>query len=112
GKIARAGGWWPVTVWPLPRACAVAVLPSRPARRPLRAEKCAVVSTIGGCFVPEQCRRKDHQPPMSNDPVGRRPRSVDLHPKLRLTALAALVGGVIRLAAAALLLSHYGIPPT
>src|SRR5690348_4712800 len=81
----------------------------RTARRPLRANKGAVVSTIGGCFPPEQCRRKDHQPPMSNYPVGRRPRSADPHTTLRLAALTAVVAGVVLLAAAAFVLSYPGI---
>src|SRR6516165_9888086 len=68
----------------------------RTARRPLRADKGAVVSTIGGCFAPEQCRRKDHHPPMSNYPVGRRPRSADPH-------------SMVLLAAAAFVLSYPGI---
>jgi hypothetical protein len=46
---------------------------------------------------------------MSNDPVGRRPRSADLHSKLRLAALAAVVAGVVVLAAAAFVLSYEGI---
>src|SRR5215831_6740057 len=81
----------------------------RTARRFLRADKGAVVSTIGGCFPPEQCRRKDHQPPMSNYPVGRRPRSADPHSTLRLAALTAVVAGVVLLAAAAFVLSYPGI---
>jgi hypothetical protein len=46
---------------------------------------------------------------MSNDPVGRRPRSADLSSKLRLAALAAVVAGVVVLAAAAFVLSYEGI---
>ncbi len=59
--------------------------------------------------MPEQCRRKDHQPPMSNDPVGRRPRSAGLHSTLRAAALAAVALGVVLLAAAAFVLSYEGI---
>jgi len=59
--------------------------------------------------VPEQCRRKDHQPSMSNDPVGRRPRSAGLHSALRAAALAAVALGVMLLAAAAFVLSYEGI---
>jgi len=46
---------------------------------------------------------------MSNDPVGRPARSADLHSKLRLAALAAVVAGVVVLAAAAFVLSYEGI---
>ena len=46
---------------------------------------------------------------MTNDPVGRRPRSADLHSKLRLAALAAVIAGVVFLAAAAFVLSYEGI---
>src|SRR5215469_14852574 len=59
--------------------------------------------------MPEQCRRKDHQPPMSNDPVGRRPRSAGLHSTLRAAAVAAVALGVVLLAAAAFVLSYQGI---
>src|SRR5262245_34913905 len=79
------------------------------ARRPLRADKGAVVSTIGGWFATEQCRRKDHHPPMSNYPVGRRPRAADPHSTLRLAALTAVAAGVVLLAAAAFVLSYPGI---
>ena len=46
---------------------------------------------------------------MTNQPVGRRPRSADLHSNLRLAALAAVVAGVVLLAAAAFVLSYEGI---
>ena len=46
---------------------------------------------------------------MSNYPVGQRPRSADLHSKLRLAALAAVMLGVVLLAAAAFVLSYQGI---
>jgi hypothetical protein len=46
---------------------------------------------------------------MSNDPVGRRPRSADLQSTLRLVALAAVSLGVVVLAAAAFVLSYEGI---
>ena len=46
---------------------------------------------------------------MSNDPVGRRPRSADLQSTLRLVALAAVSLGVVLLAAAAFVLSYEGI---
>src|SRR5262249_9484346 len=93
-----------------PRACAVAVLPSRPARRPLRAEKCAVVSTIGGGVVSAQCRGRERPPPLRSEPgLWRRRPSVDRHPKLRIPALAAVVAGVMLLAAAAFVLSYEGI---
>jgi uncharacterized protein DUF2637 len=46
---------------------------------------------------------------MSNDPVGLRPRSADLHPQLRLVALGAVAAGVALLAAAAFVLSYEGI---
>ena len=46
---------------------------------------------------------------MSNDPVGQRPRSTDLHSNLRLAALAAVIAGVVLLAAAAFVLSYEGI---
>lgn len=46
---------------------------------------------------------------MSNDPVGRRPRSAGLHSTLRAAALAAVALGVVLLAAAAFVLSYQGI---
>jgi hypothetical protein len=46
---------------------------------------------------------------MSNDPVGRRPRSAGLHSTLRAAALAAVALGVMLLAAAAFVLSYEGI---
>jgi len=46
---------------------------------------------------------------MSNDPVGRRPRSADLHSTLRVAALATVAVGVVLLAAAAFVLSYQGI---
>jgi len=46
---------------------------------------------------------------MSNDPVGLRPRSADLHSQLRLVALGAVAAGVALLAAAAFVLSYEGI---
>jgi hypothetical protein len=46
---------------------------------------------------------------MSNDPVGRRPRSAGLHSTLRAAALAAVALGVMLLAAAAFVLSYQGI---
>jgi Protein of unknown function (DUF2637) len=46
---------------------------------------------------------------MSNDLVERRPRSADLHSNLRLAALAAVIAGVVLLAAAAFVLSYEGI---
>jgi len=46
---------------------------------------------------------------MSNDPVGRRPRSADLHSTLRVAALATVAVGVVLLAAAAFALSYQGI---
>jgi hypothetical protein len=46
---------------------------------------------------------------MSSYPAGRRPRSADPHSKLRLAALAAVIVGVVLLAAAAFVLSYSGI---
>jgi hypothetical protein len=46
---------------------------------------------------------------MSNDPVGRRPRTTDHQSTLRLVALAAVSLGVVLLAAAAFVLSYEGI---
>src|SRR5215468_4322546 len=46
---------------------------------------------------------------MSNDPVGGRPRSADLHSTLRVAALATVAVGVVLLAAAAFVLSYQGI---
>src|SRR5215467_11974524 len=46
---------------------------------------------------------------MSNDLVGRRPRSAGLHTMLRAAALAAVALGVVLLAAAAFVLSYEGI---
>ena len=46
---------------------------------------------------------------MSNDPVGRRPRSADLHSTLRVASLATVAVGVVLLAAAAFVLSYQGI---
>jgi hypothetical protein len=46
---------------------------------------------------------------MSNNPVGRPPRSADPQSKLRLAALTAVTAGVVLLAAAAFVLSYSGI---
>ena len=46
---------------------------------------------------------------MSNYPVGRPPRSADPQSRLRLTALTAVIAGVVLLAAAAFVLSYSGI---
>src|SRR6516162_552739 len=46
---------------------------------------------------------------MGNYGVGRSSRSADLHSKLRLAALAAVIAGVVFLAAAAFVLSYEGI---
>src|SRR5215831_5025748 len=76
------------------------------ARQPLCVEKGAVVSTIGGPHQPEQCRRKDPHPPMTNYSADRGPRPAD---PLRLAALIAVIAGVVLLAAAAFVLSYAGI---
>jgi hypothetical protein len=44
-----------------------------------------------------------------NDPSARGPRGADPHPRLRVTALAAVIIGVVLLAAAAFVLSYAGI---